>query len=601
MSIKLFLNAMRIFNKRDKAKIVSISIIQIGLNILDLAGVVLIGLVGALAINGTSSRPPGDRVQTVLNFLNLDKFNLQTQVTYIAVLASLMLVIKTVFSVYFTRKILFFLNNKSALLTKSLVNQIFSGSLIDLNEKSRQENLSIMSGGVASVVNGVIYSFISMVTDISLLAILLIGLFLAEPIISFAALGFFGGTAYVLFLILRYRNLRLNNERFYMTARNNGLILEFLNGFRESVVANRRNFYLGEIGNLQYKLARNTAEMAFLPSISKYIMEIAIVLGSIVIAAIQFTQASVATSVGVLAIFLASSTRMVPAILRIQQSAIQIRGSQDIAEITLERLSMQQVLNESPTLVPKFNDDHGNFYPNIKISNLSFSYPGTDSKLIEDLSLDINFGNVVAIVGPSGSGKSTFVDLLLGLLFPQKGSVTYGSLSPLEAVSAYPGGIAYVPQEIQIINGTLKQNLSLGYDPKDIKNEIFHQAINSSQLTDFLKELPSGLDSQMGEMGSKLSGGQKQRIGIARALITNPRVIVLDEATSALDSETELALKTALMKLRKSATIIIIAHRLSTITESDQIIYFDKNKLISVGSLESIAEKFPTFAKNIRK
>ena len=601
MNLKLFLNCFDIFNRHDKIRLISITFIQILLNLLDLIGVVFIGLIGALTINGTSSRPPGDRVEFLLKVLRINNSSLQYQVSYIAIFASLMLIIKTLLSVYFTKKILFFLNMKSAILTKNLVHQIFSRSLSELNQKTRQENLSIMSGGVASVVNGVIYSFISILTDLTLLVILLAGLFIAEPIISIAAFTFFGGTAYLLFLTLKNINLRLNNERFYVTAENNGLILEFMNGFRESFVANRRQYYLNRIGGLQNTLAKNTAQISFLPNISKYILEIAIVLGSIVIAAIQFSHASASRSVAVLAIFLASSTRMVPAILRIQQSALQIRGSKHVAEITLRELGSSKSINEVSGTAVRFNNNHENFYPTIKISNLSFSHANSNNLFFEDINLNIEFGKVVAIVGPSGAGKSTLVDLILGLLKPTSGSITYGDLSPIETINRHPGAIAYVPQEIQIINGSLKENLILGYDINEVKEQVLLDAIEIAQLNEFVEGLPKGLNSNMGEMGSRLSGGQKQRIGIARALITNPRIIILDEATSALDNDTELALKNALMKLRKKTTLIIIAHRLSTVTESDQVIYLDNGKLLASGNLTSVSEKIPAFAKNLEK
>lgn len=599
MLLGLFVKSIKIFSFKDRMKIISITLIQILLNFLDLAGVIIIGLLGALAINGTSSRPPGDRVQRVLDFLSLGDSGLQWQVTVLALMAAGMLILKTILSVYFTRKILFFLNYKSALMTNTLVEGIFSESIIELNKNTRQENLNLMTGGVASVVNGIIYNSISIFTDLTLLIILLVGLFFAEPTISLAALFFFGGTAYFLYLSLRHRNLRLNNERFAITAKNGGLILEFMNSFREAIVSNRKNYYLKEIGSIQYSLARNTAEMSFLPNISKYILEIAIILGSIIISAIQFSQSNASRSVAVLAIFLASSTRMVPAILRIQQSALQIRGSRDVATLTLRKLAGMKVMHDFNVEMPEFNCNHREFKPIIQVSNVGFKYPDNSDFEMKHLNFEIKFGDVIAIVGPSGGGKSTLVDLMLGILPANEGQVYYDSLTPSQAISKFPGSIAYVPQDIQIINGTLRENIGLGYGLSKIDSTQYEKVLEIAQLKEFVSNLNQGLDTQMGEMGSNLSGGQKQRIGIARALITDPRVIVLDEATSALDNDTENEFKQALMKLKRQATIIIIAHRLSTVTEADQIIYIEKGNLIASGTLNAVMETVPVFKKNL--
>jgi len=599
MLLGVFIKSIKIFDFKDRIKIISITLIQILLNFLDLAGVIIIGLLGALAINGTSSRPPGDRVQKVLDFLRLGESELQWQVTVLALMAAAMLILKTVLSVYFTRKILFFLNYKSALMTNTLVESIFSESLIELNKNTRQENLNLMTGGVASVVNGIIYSSISIFTDVTLLIILLVGLFFAEPTISLAALFFFGGTAFFLYLSLRHRNLRLNNERFAITAKNGGLILEFMNGFREAIVSNRKNYYLKEIGSIQYSLARNTAEMSFLPNISKYILEIAIILGSIIISAIQFSQSNASRSVAVLAIFLASSTRMVPAILRIQQSALQIRGSRDVASLTLEKLGGKKIMQNFNLEIPEFNCNHQDFKPLIQVSNVGFRYPDNADFQIKDLNFQIKFGDVIAIIGPSGGGKSTLVDLMLGILPTNEGQIYLDNLTPSQAITKFPGSIAYVPQDIQIINGTLRENIGLGYNPSEISSAQYEKVLEISQLKEFVSKLKDGLETQMGDMGSNLSGGQKQRIGIARALITNPRIIVLDEATSALDNDTENDFKQALMKLKRQATVIIIAHRLSTVTDADQIIYVEKGNLVAAGTLDSVMERVPVFKKNM--
>jgi ABC-type multidrug transport system fused ATPase/permease subunit len=185
--------------------------------------------------------------------------------------------------------------------------------------------------------------------------------------------------------------------------------------------------------------------------------------------------------------------------------------------------------------------------------------------------------------------------LILGVLTPQIGSVTIGEFSPPQAIQAFPGSIGYVPQDSIICNGTVRENITLGYPKGEISDEKIWNALETSQLADFVRQLPSQLDAMVGDKGAKLSGGQRQRIGIARALVTEPDLLVLDEATSALDNTTEKLATQAIKLLRGKVTIITVAHRLSTIKDSDLIFYLDQGSVLSRGTYSQIKEEVPFF------
>jgi ABC-type multidrug transport system fused ATPase/permease subunit len=588
-----------ILEKKDRYKSGVLVLIQIGLSFIDLLGVAVFGILGALAVNGTASRSPGNRVSKVLDFLNIGNLSLQKQAFTLGLLASGLLILKTALSIWLTRRTMFFLSRRGAKLTQSLINKLLSQSLQEVQKRSMQENVYALTGGVGNITNGILGTSISILSDFSLLLIMLAGLFVIDPIISLISLILFGGIAIILYKLLHAKAQKLGNNQAKLTIRGIEMIQEVIGSYREAIVGGRRSYYVDQIGKHQYELAANSAEMGFMPNISKYVLEVSVVLSTLVISGIQFTRTDAAHSVAVLAVFLAASTRIAPAILRIQQSAIQIRSTASVAEPTLKMIEEYSIDSHSSNLlkVSKFKTNHESFKSNIEIRNVGFKYEENSNPTLQNINMDISNGQLIAIVGKSGVGKTTLVDLILGVLKPTSGGIKIGGFTPLETINTFPGAIAYVPQDVQISNGTIRSNICLGFETSEIKDELIWSALEKAQLSDFVSSLPARLDSKIGDRGSKLSGGQRQRLGIARALITDPKLLVLDEATSALDGETELNISEAITKLRGQVTVILIAHRLSSIRDCDQIFYLEAGEIKSKGNFEEIRQLVPDFNK----
>ena len=198
---------------------------------------------------------------------------------------------------------------------------------------------------------------------------------------------------------------------------------------------------------------------------------------------------------------------------------------------------------------------------------------------LQDASFTIEKGEICVIVGPSGAGKTTAVDILLGLLEPQKGMACSDNVDIKEGYGSWLSHLAYIPQMIYMLDDTIRANVAFGFTKEQIEDEQVWRALDEAQLGDFIRTLPEGLDTTIGERGVRLSGGQRQRIGIARALYTDPELLIFDEATSALDNETEAAIMESINSLHGKKTMIIIAHRLTTIKECDIVYRVENGKI----------------------
>lgn len=586
---------VRVLPPEDQHKIALISVAQVVLSFLDLLGVLVIGLLGAVALSGVASSNPGNRVSEVLRYLHISDVSFQTQVVTLGTLAVVLLVGRTVLSIISTRRILFFLSRRGASISANLVSRLLSQPLLMIQARSTQETLYSVTRGVEYLVLNVLATGVVLLADISLLVVMGVGLFIVDPLTAFATAFLFAIIGFLLYRLLHVRASQLGLKSSKLTIEGNEKIIEVFGSYRESIVRNRRDYYSREIGFQRYQLADTMAEIYFMPFINKYVIETSVVIGALLVGGVQYFLQDATHAVATLAIFLAAGTRIAPSVLRVQQASLQIRGGLGSAGPTLELIESLG----NTKLVENTNDSlhtiHDGFLANVELERVSFNYPGNRRQAITEASLSIPVGASIAIVGPSGAGKTTIVDILLGVLSPDEGQVFISGLPPLSAVANWPGAISYVPQDVVIVNGSIRENIALGY-PRDAATDDFvMNALKVVCLEDFVAELPEGLDSQVGERGSRMSGGQRQRLGIARAMFTKPSLLVLDEATSSLDGETEESISRAIQSLRGTTTVVMIAHRLSTVRHADIVVYMSRGKIIATGTFEEVRNIVPDF------
>jgi ABC-type multidrug transport system fused ATPase/permease subunit len=584
----------------DRRKLFAVTLIQIFLSLLDLVGVLAVGFLGALSVSGIQSKTPGTRASSLLSFLGISNFTFQQQAAMLGLFAVTVLTLRTILSIFFTRRILFFMSRRGALISSNLISKFLSLPLLTIQKWSTQAGIYAVTHGVQIIVLQVLALLVVLISDISLLIILVIGLFLVDPVTALSTVVIFGSVSVALYLFMHVRAGKLGAINAGLAIQSSEKVAEVFSSYRESVVRNRRDFYAREIAKTRFLLADTSAEIGFMPYISKYIIETSVIVGAVLIGGIQFLMQDSSRAVATLAVFVAAGSRIAPAVLRIQQGSISIKSSLGMAMPTLKLISFLKDVSATPAVDDEIPLIHENFDPKVIATNVTFTYPEGESENLYKINFEANAGEIIALVGPSGAGKTTLVDVLLGIIKPDEGNIFISDLPPLEAIEKWPGAIAYVPQDVLIINGSIRENVALGYPIEKATDKLVHDALQIASLEDFVLSLPDALETNLGERGARLSGGQRQRIGIARALFTKPKLLVLDEATSSLDSMTEESISNDIKSLKGNTTVIIIAHRLSTVKDADRVVYIEQGRILAVGTFDEVRSLVPDFDKQAR-
>jgi ABC-type multidrug transport system fused ATPase/permease subunit len=402
----------------------------------------------------------------------------------------------------------------------------------------------------------------------------------------------------VLYFAMKNKNKRLAVlQAKYMISSSNK-IFEAVGSYRELLLRGKRQFFAEGIGTARMSQADATANSAYLMNMNKYILEASVLLITLLITGIQFLLSNALRSVATLTLFFAAISRIAPAVFRIQLNLLTIKNGLGGAKPTLDLISSLQLsVNKSSNekeveIVPAIHDE---FSGSVVIKDLCFKYPDSDNNAVQNISVQLNSGKYIAVVGPSGAGKSTFVDLLLGLHYPSSGSVQISGLDAIDAIERWPGAIGYVPQEIQLVSGSIIDNVLLGFIDNAENRKYVVSALRKAELNEYLDANEIISDLNIGDDGGKLSGGQRQRIGIARALLTNPKILVMDEATSSLDAQTEDNIAKAVNRAKETSLVIVVAHRLATVRRADSVIYLENGQVRAQGSFDEVRKLVPDF------
>lgn len=453
-------------------------------------------------------------------------------------------------------------------------------------------NSSEVINGIVTKVNGVINGnllpLLTLASSAVMMLAILSTLIIIDPKITLIALmgfSFVYGLIIVLTRRAKYNNgLRISRGSTQLIK----ALQEGLGGIRDILLDGTQPSYCDAYRRVDADLRSAQGMNQFLAQSPRFVVE---ALGMALIALLAYHMVGrgkdVSTIIPVLGALAIGAQRMLPIMQQSYAAWSSMQGGSAVLNDTLRLLEQPLPSYTNSTATPV-----GEFKKIIRISDLSFKYGPNGPLILESIDFCIRKGERIGLIGATGSGKSTLIDLIMGLLTPEAGSIVVdGKVIDSQSLRGWQNQIAHVPQSIFLSDGTIEQNIAFGKRPDEIDRDRVIEAAKKAQIAEFIGQLPEAYQTTVGERGVRLSGGQRQRLGIARALYKRATVIILDEATSALDNETEGAVMNAIQDLDKELTIIIIAHRLSTLKQCDRIIELEKGKIVSIGNYKTVVQE----------
>ncbi len=464
----------------------------------------------------------------------------------------------------------------------------------DRSRLSTAEVTRIVDLSIANANKGFILPLSQIPTNLFTFVAVLSVLVIAQPVTALTALVYLSLVSGVVMIAVtkRIRTAGLHNRRFgYNVAT---IMTEVVDALKELTLRGK----LDEVGRVvsqnRHRATRARANLSFLSIIPKYVFEAALIGGFLLVGGISYLLDGPQAAVVSIGLFAATGFRLIPAMNGILSGFNLASANEAFAHDVIRELNsarekhvMEVAERPDPETLPESPNS-------LRLTDVQFRYPRTDVNVLDDISLEIPFGSQLAIVGPSGAGKSTLVDLLLGLSLPTGGQIAIDEVQLDRVIRQWRGRVGYVPQRVSLFDASIAQNVALTW-VDDFDEDRVRWALERAQLTELL-ERPDDIHDRIGERGSSISGGQQQRLGIARALYSDPLVLVLDEATSALDTGTENRVTMAMRELQGDLTFITIAHRLATIRDYDQVCYLEDGTIQGIGSFDEVVDAVPAFA-----
>ena len=510
-------------------------------------------------------------------------FGIMTHIQFIITATFLLLILYIIKNIYLAWQnkiqIDFAVQNQIYYSEELLTEYLQKPYLYHLNHNTATLLRNVNSGGVI-VFSLIMVSMFTLLTEIITAVTIWLMLVMIDAFTAIIVAGFIGSLLY--FIIKGFRKKiteqgKIQNEYSALYIK---CINQSLGAIKETKVSCKEEFFLDAFRKAYFEYGKANGKFLFMNQLPRMLIETIIVCGLLLLIITKLMLGNqpeeIVPLLGVLAL---AAFRLMPSANRIVNLSNGIRFQMPLFNELYEDLLIikNKGAKESETCLQK-PESRMDFENVVSVEELSFAYPEIEKQVLNNISFSIPKGKFVGIVGPSGAGKTTFVDILLGLLAPSKGKISVDGKNIYDDIRTWQANLAYVPQSIYLIDGTIRENIALGVDEKEINDALINKVLQMAELYDFVQELPAGIDTTVGERGVKLSGGQRQRIGIARALYYQPQVLVLDEATSALDNETEKSITDTILKLKGQITIIAVAHRLTTLAQCDFKVKFENGK-----------------------
>lgn len=568
-------------------------------NVLDIAGLAIVGLLGLyLAANAT-----GQVSEVEFRGFSIDLIAPDLFLWLLAAMVTLF-VLKSGLGITLARLTSLFLARVEAEAASETAGHMFHGGLSRFREYPQVQKIWITQESAAIAFSALLFQAVSLISEASLLLSIFVFLVLVDGTTALVVALYFGLLLFVFHFSIGRGLAAIGGRLEEHYSSSSQVLIDLSTAFREIFVARATTHYLGEFASRRMGLAAARARQRYLSGLPRYVIEIGLMIGLLIIGFWQSLQGDFVEGAGVVATFLAGGTRISAALVPLQSAISEIRfnGPQAARALEVVRAARdkgsERVRVREPLLAAETSQNRQ--APFVEVRGLGYSYEDGSAPALSNVSFSVKPGELVALVGPSGSGKTTLADLLLGVITPSEGNMAIDGKPPSLWHLLNLPGMSYVPQRPGVISGTIAENVALGKPVGKIDRTRIAEVLRLAHLENVISKLSEGVDTFMSPESPVLSGGEAQRLGLARALYPRPKFLILDEVTSALDAENEMLIGETIRQLRGEVTIVLIAHRLATVRTADRVLVLESGHQRAFGTFAEVRKAVPFIERYVQ-
>ena len=566
-----------IIDKKDKFNLILFFFLLLISTLVEMIG---LGSLPIFAMAIVDSESLIEKLPTFFTYDFVSDLNQKKLIIYLSLIVTIVFLIKNLFLVFVN----FFNGLVIKRIRKNLTNMLFKNYINSNYEFHISRNSADLIRNVYSEVARSVYyliGHISLIKESLILIVILVLLIIANSMVAVLIFGFLGFFSFLFFLYTRNSSKVRGKFIQEYWGKQTKTLKHGLGSIKEIKMLNKENF-ISKIFNFNTEMIEKyNFIQSFIVTLPRLFLEVATILAiTIVCSLFVISDKSVENIIPIIVLISVSAIRLIPSFSTISQSIATIKYQSPAFDLIVRELNEMKKATKHHREIDQKKHVDIFFKKKIEIKNLIFKYPSTEKKVIDNLSISINKGETIGIAGASGEGKSTLLDLICGLLKPTSGQILVDEIDINSKKNNWQSKIGYVPQDIYLLDDSIKSNIAFGIDDESFLPSQFEKAIKMSQLSEFLKNLPDKELTYVGDDGVRLSGGQKQRIGIARALYFSPEVLILDEPTSALDEKNEALILNDIYNIKSNITLVIISHRKKVFEKCDKVIEIKSGKII---------------------
>jgi len=585
--IKIYAHKIIFLIGNGKRKVPLLIVFFLISSILDLIGIGMIIPFVSLIIS-----PEGvitEKLYTILSFFGFD-ISYKNLVLLVGLSLLVLFSLKAFTAILVNKKILYFCFSQGIYIRTFLMKSYQDLPYIDFLQRNSSEYIYNIQHVVELYYREVLQSFLKLISELLVFFFIVLLLIWYDPKALGLLLILVFGSIYLFDLIFK-RNLGLYGEQInHYSVKMVKAIAEGIDGLKEIRILNKEAFFYKIVEESAKKHAKASTSSEIISNLPRYFLEAVLIYFVVILSFIAIlSNNSIDTILPTISLFAVASLRLSPSANSIINSISRIRIGKNSVDLLYKDMKLLKAFN--------FKDSHiveeliPEKFSSLELFSVNFSFPNSKRRALNNISIKINSGEAIGIMGSSGSGKSTLIDLMLGLLEPESGKIYFNEKPINKKYRDLKSQIAYLPQQVFIIDDTIANNIALGVDSNKIDLQKLNMSINKAQLTQAINEMAEGIDTILGEKGVRLSGGERQRISLARAFYHDKNILIMDESTSALDTAVESQIVEEVMTLKKDKTLVLIAHRLSTLKHCDCIYQIENGNIIRFGSYEKMVLK----------